>query len=104
MDPSAIVLIVILTVLGLWVWMIGVRNQGAGMENLGLRSGRQIVEDREALEADDLDQMLEAHNARRRRRGQDEVTVADLEHQVATDLRELQRRRDAYLAERERGR
>ncbi|MFZ0042212.1 MAG: hypothetical protein WAK93_12960, partial [Solirubrobacteraceae bacterium] len=56
---------------------------------------------REALEAEDLDQMLEAHNARRRRRGEAEVTVADLEHRVASDFAEQQRRRESYMADRE---
>ena len=45
--------------------------------------------------------MLDAHNARRRRRGEREVTVEDLELQVVQDVNEQQRRRDALLADRE---
>jgi hypothetical protein len=45
--------------------------------------------------------MLSAANARRRARGQAEVTVGDLEQQVMEDVREQRRRRDAYLADRE---
>ena len=45
--------------------------------------------------------MLAAHNERRRRRGEPEVTVADLERQVVEDFNEQRRRRDAYLADRE---
>ena len=71
------------------------------MEQLGLRSARQISEEREELEAEDLAQMLEAHNERRRRRGEPEVSVADLELQVMDDFNEQRRRREAYLADRE---
>ena len=71
------------------------------MEQLGLRTARQITEDREALEAEDLSQMLAAHNERRRRRGKPEVTVDELELQVASDLNEQRRRSEEYLADRD---
>jgi hypothetical protein len=100
-DPFAIVLLVGLGGLVLWVWMLGRSNHARGLERMGLRSAREITEDREALEAEDLVQMLEAHNARRRRRGEADVTVADLELWVAQDFGEQQRRREQYLAERE---
>ena len=83
--PFAIVLLGALAALVLWVWLLGRYFPGSGLEQLGLRSARQIVEDREALEAEDLSQMLAAHNERRRRRGEPEVTVADLELQVMND-------------------
>ena len=90
-----------LAILVLWVWMLGRANQGRSMEQFGLRSARQITEDREELEAEDLAQMLEAHNARRRRRGEADVTVADLERRVMDDFNEQRRRREAYLADRD---
>lgn len=96
MDLLLIVALGALAALVLWVRMLGREGRGAGLESLGLRSARQITEDREALEAEDLAQMLEAHNARRRRRGQAEVTVGELEERVAGDLRDLQRRSAAY--------
>lgn len=101
MDPFAIVLFAVLAALVGWAWFLGRANQGRGMEQFGLRSARQITEDRESLEAEDLAQMLEAHNARRRRRGETDMTVADLERRVAGDLAEQSRRRQAYLADRE---
>lgn len=101
MDPFAIVLLAVLAILVLWVWILGRANHGRSMEPFGLRSARQITEAREELEAEDLAQMLEAHNARRRRRGEDEVTVADLERRVMQDVSEQRRRREAYLADRE---
>jgi hypothetical protein len=48
-------------------------------------------------EIDDLDQMLEATNARRRRRGEPELTEAGLRDEVGRDLAERSRRRDDYL-------
>ena len=101
MDSFALVLLVGLAVLVLWVWILGRSNQSRGMELFGLRSARRITEEREELEAEDLAQMLEAHNARRRRRGQADLTVADLERQVMDDVNEQRRRREAYLADRE---
>lgn len=65
------------------VWLLGRYYPGSGTEQLGLRSGREITETREALEAEDLEQMLAVHNARRRARGESELTVAELERQVS---------------------
>lgn len=100
-DGFAIVLLGAIAALVLWVWLLGKYFPGSGMEQLGLRTARQINEDREALEAEDLNQMLAAHNERRRRRGKPAVTVADLELQVANDLNEQRRRRENYLADRD---
>jgi hypothetical protein len=58
-----------------------------GGELLGLRSARRIAEDREALEAEDLAQLLEASNARRRRRGERERTLEDVELEVSAAAR-----------------
>ena len=80
-------------------WAAPTRSRG--MELFGLRSARQITEEREELEAEDLAQMLAAHNERRRRRGEADVTVADLERRVMEDLNEQRRRSEAYLADRD---
>jgi hypothetical protein len=100
-DPFAVVLLGSIAALVLWVWLLGKYFPGNGLEQLGLRSAREITETREELEAEDLDQMLAAHNERRRRRGEQELTVADLELRVSNDLNEVRRRREAYLADRE---
>lgn len=101
MDPFALVLLVGIIGLLAWACLLARANQGREGGGIGLRSARQIIEEREALEADDLSQMLEAHNARRRRRGEAELTAADVESRVAADLGEQLRRRQAYLDERE---
>lgn len=81
------------------LWLLGRYYPGNGLEQIGQRTGREIIESRERLEADDLQQMLLAHNARRRAAGRPEVTEADLERQVAEDLREQQHRREELFAE-----
>jgi hypothetical protein len=100
-DPFALVLLGGLVAGILWIWLLGKYYPGSGLEQLGLKSAREIVEKREALDAEDLQQMLAAHNERRRRRGEAEVTVADLEQRVMEETREQQRRRQQYLADRE---
>jgi hypothetical protein len=100
-DPFALVLLGGLAALILWVWLLGKYYPGSGLEQLGLKSAREITESREALDAEDLEQMLAAHNARRRARGESEVTVSDLEMKVMEDVAEQRRRRDRYLADRE---
>jgi len=100
-DPFAVVILGGIAAVILSVWLLGRFYPGSGMEQLGLRSAREISETREQLEADDLDQMLAAHNARKRARGEREVTVADMELRVARDAQEQQRRREAYMADRE---
>ena len=100
-DAFAIVILGGIAALVLWVWILGRYFPGSGLEQLGMRSAREITESREELEAEDLQQMLAAHNERRRRRGKPEMSVNDIEMQVQSDMREVRARREAYLADRE---
>jgi hypothetical protein len=100
-DPFALVLLGGLVALILWIWLIGKYYPGSGLEQLGLRSAREITETREALDAEDLEQMLTAQNERRRARGEKEMSVSDLELRVMEDLADQRRRREEYLADRE---
>jgi hypothetical protein len=100
-DPFALTLLGGLVALILWIWLLGKFYPGSGLEQLGLKSAREISERREALDAEDLDQMLTAHNARRRARGEPDLKVGDLELRVMEDLAEQRRRRDEYLADRD---
>jgi hypothetical protein len=100
-DPFALVLLGGLIALIVWIWLLGKYYPGSGLEQLGLKSAREITETREALDAEDLDQMLAAHNKRRRARGEREVSVNDLQMQVHQDVVEQRRRREKYLADRE---
>jgi hypothetical protein len=100
-DPFAAVIFGAIAVIVVAVWLIGRYYPGSGLEQVGLRSAREIMETREALEAEDLEQMLSAHNARRRARGQSDVTADELELRVAAEQRDQESRREALLAERE---
>lgn len=100
-DPFAAVILGGLAVILAVAWLLGRYYPGSGLEQVGLRSAREIIETREALESEDLDQMLSAHNARRRARGEDEVSAEQMELRVAAEHRDQERRRQAYLADRE---
>ncbi len=81
-DPFTGVVVGGLVAVGVVFWLLGKYYPGSGLEQVGLRSAREVVERREALEAEDLDQMLAAHNARRRARGEAEVTADEVEARV----------------------
>ena len=101
MDPFAVVVLCGLVVMVLAVYLVGRFYPGSGLNEIGMKTARQITETREQLEAEDLDQMLAAHNARRRARGQAEVTAGDLELRVAQDLRAQAARRESHMADHE---
>ena len=100
-DSFVLVLLGGVVALGLWMWLLARHYPGNGLDQVGLKSAREITERREALEAEDLDQMIAAHNARRRAKGEPEVTAAEYELRVTTDLHDQHRRREQYLADRE---
>ena len=97
MDPFAVILLAGFAALAIWIIVLG-RYSGRGLEQLDWKSSREVTETREALEAEDLAQMLEAHNARKRRRGETEETVEDLERKVMDEASEQNRLRERYLA------
>jgi hypothetical protein len=100
-DPFAAIIFGGIALIVVSVWLIGRHYPGSGLEQVGLKSAREIIETREALEAEDFEQMLRAHNARRRARGQEEVTAEEMELSVAAAQRDQERRREEYLADRE---
>src|SRR5437764_6907170 len=83
----------------LLIVLVGKFAPGSGLEELGLKSSREILERREALDAEDVHQMLAARNARRRARGEREVTLEEMEMKVFNEMGEEQRRREQYQAE-----
>jgi hypothetical protein len=99
-DPFAIIIIAGLAALVIWIAVLG-KFSGSGLEQIDWKSAREVTESRESLEAEDLAQMLEASNARRRRRGEKEQTLSDLELKVMEDVSEQNRLRERYLADRE---
>lgn len=101
MDPFAVVVLSGLAVMVVAVYLVGRFYPGSGLNEIGMKTAREITETREELEAQDLDQMLAAHNARRRARGQAALSAGELELRVAQDMRDQRARGEAYLADSE---
>jgi hypothetical protein len=94
MTVVAILLIVGVVVLVAWVAISPTYSPRGGLDALGLKSGPEITERRAALEAEDLEQMMAARNARRRARGEAEISTEDYEMQLMSEIN-AQRRKDA---------
>jgi hypothetical protein len=89
---GGLVAIGILLAIGRWY-------PGSGAEQVDWRPTRSPEVEAE-LEIDDVDQMIEAQNRRRRATGRGEITEADIRAQVAADQQwreELRRRAAAGL-------
>ena len=80
---------------------VGRKAPGSGVQQLGRGTTREVLERQEALEAEDVRQLVAVRNARRRARGEPEETLDEVEMRVMADISEQRRRREAYLAERD---
>jgi hypothetical protein len=92
-EFAVFVLLAFVVVLGIFL-ALGRWYPGSGAEQVRWRPTRS-PELEAQLELDDIEQMLEAQNARRRASGRRELTEDDVRAQVAADerLREELRRR-----------
>jgi hypothetical protein len=99
MDSFALVAVVGLLVLFLAFVALGKWYPGTGADVLDWKPTRSVETEVE-LELDDIDQMLEAQNERRRRRGQPDRTEEDVRAVVAAQERELKARSDQYQRDR----
>jgi hypothetical protein len=77
---------------------IGKYYPGTGAEVLDWQPTRSY-EDEIRLELEDIDEMLEASNERRRRTGRPELTEDQVRGEVERDLLEQQRRQDELRGE-----
>jgi hypothetical protein len=100
-DPFAVAIVGLLVGLILVLILIGRKTPGSGLEQIGWKTAREVIERREALDVEDVRSMVAARNARRRARGEREESLEEVEMRVAADMREQQRRREAYLADRD---
>jgi septal ring factor EnvC (AmiA/AmiB activator) len=91
---------VVLGGLLVWVIFLGLYHPRSGADVLQWRPTRS-PELEAQNEVDDLEQMLQAANERRRARGEPELTEEMLEARVHEDRREQHRLREAYLASEE---
>ena len=78
---------------------IGRLYPGTGAEQLDWKPTRSY-EDEIELELEDVEQMLELQNERRRRRGSPELTEDEVRLQVETQERERRARSERYRSER----
>src|SRR5256885_14898699 len=85
---GVLALILIFVALGRWYPV-------SGAEVLDWKPTRSY-EDEVRLELEDIDQMLEAQNERRRKSGRPELSEDDVRAQVDADQRELQERSESY--------
>ena len=86
MDEFSVFVFGMLVVLVLLFLAIGKWYPGSGAEQVDWKPTRSPELEVE-LEIDDMDQMLEAQNERRRARGAPEITEADVEERVREDER-----------------
>ena len=84
-------------VIVIFVLLLGRFYPGSGADVLDWKPNHAALETQIENELDDIDQMLEAANERRRRRGRPELTERQLRADVAAEQRELNARREARL-------
>ena len=86
MDPFALIMLGLVAGLLVVLLALGRFYPGSGARQLDWRPTRSV--DLEVQnDIDDLDQMREAINARRRTRGEDELTEDEIHERVAEDRR-----------------
>lgn len=97
-DTFALIMTGLVGGLLLFLILLGVFYPGSGAAQLDWRPTRS-AEQEVQNDIDDLDQMLEAANERRRRRGAAELTEDGLHAEVRAHTAEQSRRRDDYVAD-----
>ena len=98
MDPLVITMVVLFGGLFIGVILLGIFYPGSGADQVDWRPTRSAEVEYEN-EIDDLAQMTEAVNRRRRARGEDELTESGLRAEVQADLAATVARREDALAE-----
>jgi len=95
-DPFAIIMLGGVGGLIIALVLISRAYPGSGADLLDWKPTRS-PELEEQNELDDLEQLLEVANRRRRRRGESEISEEDVQAQLAEDRRETERHREAYV-------
>ena len=95
MDPFVVIIFGGIALLIIALLVIGAFHPRSGADVLRWEPTRS-PEVEAQNEIDDLDQMLEAQNERRRRRGEEERTLDEVELSVVEFEHEQRRRREAY--------
>lgn len=98
MDPFVAVMLLLVGGLFVGVILLGIFYPGSGADQVDWRPTRS-AEVEYANEIDDLEQMTEAVNSRRRARGEPELTEQGLRAEVQADLAATVERGEDALAE-----
>jgi hypothetical protein len=97
-DPFVVIMVGLVGGLLVALILLGLFYPGSGADQVNWRPTRS-VETEVQNEIDDLDQMLEAANVKRRARGAQELTQEHMHERVAEDRRLADEQREAYLGE-----
>ena len=97
MDPFVVVILGGVAVIVIFVLLLGRFYPGSGADVLDWKPNHAALETQIENELDDIDQMLEAANERRRRRGKPELTERGLRAEVAAEQRALNAEREKRL-------
>jgi hypothetical protein len=97
-DPFVVIMVGVVGGLLVGLLLLGLFHPRTGADTLDWRPTRSAEQEIQN-EIDDLDQMLEAANARRRRRGEPELTEAAIRASVSADVAENIKRREDHLAD-----
>jgi hypothetical protein len=97
-DPFAVIMLAVVGGLVVALLLLGLFHPRTGADTLDWRPTR-TAEQEVQNEIDDLDQMLEAANRRRRARGEPELTEESVRAGVGADLAQSIKRREDHLAD-----
>jgi hypothetical protein len=97
-DPFVIIMVGLVGGLLVALILLGLFYPGSGADQVNWRPTRSVETDVQN-EIDDLDQMLEAANEKRRARGVSELTEEGIHQRVAEDRRLADQQREAYLGD-----
>jgi hypothetical protein len=97
-DPFVIIMVGLVGGLLVALILLGLFYPGSGADQVNWRPTRSVETDVQN-EIDDLDQMLEAANEKRRARGVAELTEEGIHQRVAEDRRLADQQREAYLGD-----
>jgi hypothetical protein len=97
-DPFVVIMVGLVGGLLVALILLGLFYPGSGADQVNWRPTRS-VETEVQNEIDDLDQMLEAANVKRRARGAQERTQEHMHERVAEERRLADEQREAYLGE-----
>jgi hypothetical protein len=96
-DPFVVIIFGGVAIIVIFILLLGRFYPGSGADVLDWKPNHAALETQIENEIDDIDQMIEAANERRRRRGKPELSERQLRAEVAAEQRELHAQREARL-------